>query len=201
MHIDLLRRLVVAVAVAVAVALSGCAGLWPEPPPPPRVFDLGPLPQSAPARTGAPVSLAWVRAPSWLDGPDILYRRTDQQAGALSAYANSQWAASPAELLAHRLQYHLGSQSAPADTRPARLEVELQAFEQVFESPERAYVHAAALARLQTRGAPARLHQLSVRLPADPGIRGATEVLPQAAEAMLEQLAQWLEEHTRDTSP
>lgn len=186
------------ISLAAVLGLAGCAGLWPEPPPPPRIFDLGPLPQPTPAQTGAVVSLAWVRAPSWLDGPDILYRRAYQQSSALSAYANSTWAASPAELLAHRLQYRLVSQTHDADTRPVRLEVELQAFEQVFESEDRAYVQIAALARLQPPGGVVRLQRLSVRMPAEASIRGATEVLPQAAEAMIDQLLQWLEDQAGD---
>lgn len=189
------------VGLAAALGLSGCAGLWPEPPPPPRVFDLGPLPQAAPSQPGAAVSLAWVRGPSWLDGPEILYRRAHQQPGALSAYANSQWAASPAELLAHRLQYRLASESVRAEGRPMRLEVELQAFEQVFESEDSAYVHVAVLARLQPPGAAAQLKRLSVRLPAGPDIRGATEMLPQAASALIEQLVQWLDEQAGDSAP
>lgn len=187
--------------LALALGLTGCTGLLPEPPPPPRVFDLGPLPQPGPARPGAAASLAWVRAPSWLDGPDILYRRAYEQSSALSAYSNSRWAASPAELLAHRLQYRLVSEAHDANVRPVRLEVELQAFEQVFESADRAYVHVAALARLKPPDSPLRLQRLSVRLPSEAGIRGATETLPQAAEDMIDQLLHWLDEQMEDRAP
>jgi len=189
------------IGLAAALGLTGCAGLWPEPPPPPRVFDLGPLPEITPSPAGAQVGLAWVRGPSWLDGPEILYRRAHEQPGALSAYANSQWAASPAELLAHRVQYHLASEATRAEGRPTRLEIELQAFEQVFESEDRAYVHVAALARLQPPGAAPRLRRLSVRLPADPDIRGATQMLPQAASALIDQLVEWLDEQAGDSAP
>jgi hypothetical protein len=177
------------------LGLQGCGGLWPEPPPPARSFDFGPLPAVTGPAPRDRLELGRVDAPIWLEVQDILYRRQYAQPGALSAYAGSEWAAPPADLFAHRLRFRLAQHEASAPSaQPARLSFELQAFEQVFESPENAYVHAAALATVLPRGGPSRQRLLQVQLPADATVHGATRRLPEAADALIEQLFEWLAE-------
>ncbi|TVQ45970.1 MAG: hypothetical protein EA371_11330 [Gammaproteobacteria bacterium] len=178
-----------------SLLLVGCAGLFPEPPPPPRGFDFGPLPVAVSAGSLAkPVNLVSVRAPSWLDGPEIRYRQLDRHPGALSAYAGSEWVAPPAELLEQRLRHRLASVESPANAAaaPARLEIELQAFEQLFEGPQQASVIASARAVLSRRGAPATSRVFSIEAPSTPDVAGATRSLPDAADALVEAVLAWL---------
>jgi cholesterol transport system auxiliary component len=184
-------RLLAPSVMLLGLALGGCAsGFLPEPPPLPRSFDFGPLPPGS-GGGGAVVS-GGVRAPSWLDGQEIRYRRLYRHPGALSAYAGSQWVAPPAELLEQRLAARLVAMAAPEAGPPPRLNVELQAFEQVFEASDRAYVVAAARVTLQRRGEAPVQQLFSVRLPSSPDIEGATRRLPEAAEALLDELLVWL---------
>lgn len=180
--------------VLVSATLGGCAaGFLPEPPPLPRSFDFGLLPSPAAAGAGGgAVVLGGVRAPSWLDGVEIRYRRLHAHPGALSAYAGSEWVAPPAELLAQRLSLRLAALGPAESVPPPRLEVDLKAFEQVFEAPDRAYVLASLRAKLQLRGQAPREQVFSVRLPATPDVDGATRRLPEAAEALLDELMSWL---------
>lgn len=178
-----------------AVLLAGCASLFPEPPPPPRGFDFGPLPAAGSSQPLAEaVTLATVRAPSWLDGPEIRYRQLDRHPGALSAYAGSEWVAPPAELLEQRLRHRLAAMPPPehAGVPPLRLDIELQAFEQLFEGPRQAMVVASARATLARRGAPAQSRVFSIEAPSTPDVAGATRSLPRAADALVEAILAWL---------
>ncbi len=178
-----------------ALLLVGCAGLLPEPAPPPRGFDFGPLPDSASTPPlAAGVSLIAVRAPSWLDGPEIRYRQLDRHPAALSAYAGSEWVAPPAELLEQRLRHRLAALDSPANAAvaPARLEIELQAFEQRFESPQQATVLASARASLARRGDIPQTRVFTIEVASTPDVAGATRSLPQAADALVEAILAWL---------
>jgi ABC-type uncharacterized transport system auxiliary subunit len=174
------------------LALAGCVPqLLPEPPPPPRSFDFGPLPDAAPEPLPFAVRLTGVQTPSWLDSRDILYRRLDEQPGALHAYARSAWVAPPAELLGERLKHKL-NEAMPNDRRPDHaLYVELVTFEHVYANTREAWVTVRARASVDGPEHAAE-HSFTLRRDVRPDVHGATGGLPAAADELVEQIGQWL---------
>lgn len=103
-----------------ALILGGCGGTVA---PDPKTFDLGLNPPSAPLPA---VRVGLVRAVAPFDGPDMHYRLAFRNAAEIAAFANSRWAASPAEMLRKQMLRGAG------DGGRCVLEVEIQEFSQVF---------------------------------------------------------------------
>lgn len=109
--------------------LAACSVL-PERPAPPALHDFGPGP---PAPRDWPWAVAEVTAPEWLQDPGIHYRLLYAQPTELRSYSRDRWVAPPAVLLAQRF-------NGGRRTGQARLRIELQTFEQVFDQPAQARV-------------------------------------------------------------
>lgn len=187
-------RLGLAFALAALLTLGGCLSqLIPETAPPPATFDFGPPPESPPAQLPMRVTLDPVTAPSWLEGTDILYRRLDEQPGALRAYARNAWIAAAPELFSQRLRNRLRN-AVPNDPPEleAGLTVELLTFEHVFTQADDAHVLARVRATLLTPDGRTLRRELEVRRPAAASARGATEELPRAADELIDALIGWL---------
>jgi ABC-type uncharacterized transport system auxiliary subunit len=185
-------------AASALLALAGCLPqLVPEVPPPPQSYDFGPLPDDAPARLRVRVRLESVDAPSWLAGPEIRYRRLDEQPQALRAYARSQWIAAVPELFEQRLRHRL-TQASAADGRELFLRLEILSFEQVFTGADETHVSLRARARLEDGREPARQQEISLRRPSAPDARGATRELPVLADQAIEGVIEWLRQVTLD---
>lgn len=122
--------------LALAILVGGCAGSAATPP---RTFDLG---IGAPAARVPAVRVAQVRAVAPFDGVEMHYRLAWRNASELASFAQSRWAAPPAELLRKQLL-----RAAEDGVAKCGLEVELQEFTQVFSSPS------ASEARLELRAA------------------------------------------------
>jgi cholesterol transport system auxiliary component len=182
-----------AMVALLCLTISACPNLMPEPAPPPRSFDFGPLPAHEPAPLPFAVGLGTVSAPSWLQGPDILYRRVHEQPGAIRPYAQNAWIAPPGELLAQRLRHMLAT-AAPEERRGREmlLRLELLAFEQVFERPDSAHVIVHALAMLDGLDAEPHERSFLLRRAATADVEGATRELPQAADDLIRELGEWL---------
>jgi cholesterol transport system auxiliary component len=122
-------------AVAFIVLLAGCGGgsIAPEP----RLFDLG---INAPGASLPPVRVVSVRAVAPFEGVDMLYRLAWRNVAEIGAFANSRWAAPPAELLRKQLL-----RAANEGAGKCGLDVEIQEFAQVFTAKE------ASDARLELR--------------------------------------------------
>jgi cholesterol transport system auxiliary component len=132
-----------------AFTLAACQ-LVPERPPAPVLHDLGSAPAASLAVTWRPQ--LQVTAPPWLDGGAVHYRLPGS-ATQLAAYRGHRWAAPPSQLLAQRLQLLL---APPAPAAPVRsLEIDLQSFEQRFQSAGGAEaVLAARVTLFERRGGP-----------------------------------------------
>lgn len=105
--------------------LGGCGGAAA---PEPKTFDLGLNP---PASKLAAVRVASVRAVVPFESTEMHYRLAWRNAAEIAAFANSRWAAPPAELMRKQLLRAAGEQNGNC-----RLDIELQEFTQVFAVKE-----------------------------------------------------------------
>jgi cholesterol transport system auxiliary component len=92
------------------------------------------------AGAGLAAVFAQVVAPPWLDSPAIVYRLAYDDAERVQSYAQSQWAATPAGLLQQRLRTQLGLAAVPTayggNAQGGVLRVDLDEFDQIFDSPQ-----------------------------------------------------------------
>jgi len=92
------------VLICAALIASGCASTREMAP---QTYDFGPA--GEPAQGVNSVQVVEVRAPEWLDGPQMLYRLAYRDPRALTPYNGSRWAGTPASMLTLRLRQQLGS--------------------------------------------------------------------------------------------
>lgn len=114
-----------ALAVALLVALAACAGGGGSNNPG-HAYDLG---IEAPEARMPALELRDVRALQPFDGVTMYYRLTYRDGAEVAAFAQSRWAAPPAELVRRQL-----ARATRHGTPRCTLEVELQEFSQVFEA-------------------------------------------------------------------
>ncbi|RQH04684.1 ABC-type transport auxiliary lipoprotein family protein [Paraburkholderia dinghuensis] len=184
----------VLVALLAVVLVAACAGN-------PAVlndirYDLGPPPATTVAGTLPPLKVLEVSAPPQLDHDGILYRlSSDSQRTA--RYANSRWTMSPARLLTLRLRTTLGAHVtvlAGADAvRAPMLKVELEQFEQVFDSATESAGVLTARATLIEGGSVIAQRVFVARAPAvSPDAAGGVRALAAASDDFAGQLGAWL---------
>ena len=193
----------VVVCLVLVGLLSGCAVT--ERGPAPVLYDFGDRPLAeAPVTSGSTLpSLATsVQASAALDGTAMLYRLAYADERQLRAYAQARWAMPPAELVQQRLREVLSQQRAvlkPGEGAQLLLQIELDEFSQVFESPGQS----SGLLRLRatvlraSSGGDKLLAQRSVRLqhPASSGgAAGGVRALSAATDAAVAELTQWLQQ-------
>lgn len=195
---------IVALGICVAMMTAGCA-LGPGATAPLATYDLGiEPPVSAKARVGTHVALEDVGASPWLQSAAILYRLTYLDAARLNPYSRSRWAAAPAALVGQRLRAVLAQANADGVRGTSAkdawvLRVDLDAFEQLVDSPQRAR----AIVRMR-----ASLHNGTDRRPraqrviavehASPSVdaEGAVRALAAATDASIGELLEWIERET-----
>lgn len=175
-------------AAVLVLLLAGCAGGMR--PAAQAEYDFGPLPSAA---SGTAPRLG-VTAPSWLSATAMHYRLLYAEPTQRRQYAESRWAAPPAELLA----LQLGRRLAGADLSPrCRLTVELVELEQVFERADASRLRLALRATLAPATANALPAQTDIDL-AEPAptsdARGGVAAAGHAVERLGERLAAWLKE-------
>lgn len=179
--------------------LGGCVV---APDAPIATYDLG-LPPITPG-TGtpllAPLSVAPVAAPAWLNSSEIVYRLLYQDPARSRSYGYSRWVAPPAALLTQRVRQQLDLVAAVASTNDGVtsqyvLRMELEEFTQVFDTPN----SSRALVRLRAIliDAPSRKllaqRTFSVEGPArTPDASGAVSGLSEASDGALHALLEWL---------
>jgi len=189
-------------ALAVASLLHGCA--TPERGMAPMLYDFGNQPLAlAPVRQGPalPSIATSVQATAALDGSAMLYRLAYADERQLRAYAQARWAMPPAELVQQRLREALSQQRAvlkPGEGAQLLLQLELEEFSQVFESP----AQSSGVLRLRATVLKAGLSgdrllaQRSVKIqrPASSGdAPGGVRALSAATDAAVDELVQWLQ--------
>lgn len=183
------------------MTLSGCT-LLPEQPPPPKHHDFGPPSQSQQALVAvAPVRLLLtsVQAPVWLDTTEIHYRLLYNDPTWLRAYAQNRWIAPPAALLEQRWREILmgfGPNKRTGDNATSiyQLDIVVDRFEQVFDSPGSAYAIIGLRAVLMQPGqiGPIAERKFTARRTCPPQAQGAINALASLADNTLEDVLQWV---------
>jgi cholesterol transport system auxiliary component len=154
--------------------LAGCASnVAPEP----RTFDFGiaPLHAAIPA-----VRVGRVSAIAPFDGSEMWYRLAYRNAAEIAAYANSRWAATPAEMLKRQLQRAAGGGKCTLD-------LEIQEFSQVFPAA------AASEARIEVQASLGGTQKrFAVTEPnAGPDAPAGAAALARAADRLAADLGRW----------
>jgi len=196
-------RIGIVLALVAASLLHGCA--TPERGTAPMLYDFGSQPLAlAPVQQGPaalPSVATSVQASAALDGSAMLYRLAYADERQLRAYAQARWAMPPAELVQRRLREGLGQQRAllkPGEGAQLLLQLELEEFSQVFESP----ALSSGVLRLRAtvlKAGPSGdrlLAQRSVKVqrPASSGDAAAgVRALSGATDAAVDELLQWLQ--------
>jgi cholesterol transport system auxiliary component len=163
--------------LAAVLLVAGCGGAAA---PEPRSYDLG---LDAPTAKLANLRIGTVRAVAPFDGTDMLYRLAYRNAAEVAAFANSRWAATPAEMLRKQLLRAAGEGAGKC-----LLDAEIQEFSQVFSAKESSEVRIEL--RVTLRGGAAR--GLSVTEPnAGPDAAGGAAALARAVNRALTELSAW----------
>ncbi len=164
-------------AICSVLLLAGCGGAAA---PEPRSYDLG---LDAPAAKLSGARIGAVRGVAPFDGTDMQYRLAYRNAAEVSSYANSRWAATPAELFRKQLQ------RAAADGGKCVLAVEIQEFTQIFSAKD------ASEARLELRatlssGASKQVSVAEANAGAD--AEGGAAALARASNRAIGELGTWI---------
>lgn len=159
-------------------------------------YDLGPLAQTSSPSTLPPLKVLDVSAPAPLDNDAFMYRLGNAPLRT-ARYANSHWTTSPARLLTQRLRAGLMSHASVltgADAVPAPvLRVDLEQFEQVFDTETRSSGVVAARATLIQDGKVIGQHTFLSRAPAStPDASGGAHALASASDELVAQIATWV---------
>lgn len=186
-----------ALAALAFVALAACT-LGTPPAVSDMRYDLGPVQQTRPAPARMPaVRMFEVRAPHALDSDAILYRMSYVDPRQTAAYAHSHWTMAPAQLLTQRLRSALAAQGAilagsEAVTAPL-LTIDLDEFEQVFDSEDRSHGAVTARATLARGGQVLAQRTFVARAPASvSSAAGGVDALSAASDELIAQLIAWL---------
>nr|WP_315491302.1 ABC-type transport auxiliary lipoprotein family protein [uncultured Rhodoferax sp.] len=182
-----------------------------QPKPRATVYDFGPGPvATAASNRMAPLPtlvLADTEASAALDSTAVLYRLAYSDAQQLRPYALARWSMTPAQLLRQRLHDQLGqrravlnaAQGVVADKPAMVLHLELDEFSQLFETAERS----SGLVRLRAtlgqggQGSQRLVAQRSFivqRPAASADAAGGVRALTEASDAVIAEIAQWLQQ-------
>ncbi len=184
--------------LALSLALAGCVGR-------PVADDVAEyaLPTAA-AGLSPLLRSVEVGAASWLSSKDMAYRLAYGDAERRSAYGSSRWLASPAEMLERFLGRSLtgeGGAQGGTVSGQCRLRLDLDEFQQVFDSPQVSRgILAGRVSLLAQTGRPLARHSFSLSRPApSPDARGGIAALGLATGDLSRSLLQWLDGLPPDT--
>lgn len=193
-------------ALAACLLLTGCATATHRDAFPTR-YTLAPAPAAravpAPGPGAATLRIDRIAVPAWLQGTAMLYRLDYRNPAVVAAYADSEWAAPPAELLAQRLRDTLAGAGGwravvgPSVSTPATLEisVRLDEFSQVFVAPQRSagVLDATVTLTADPDGQVIAQRRFHIRVPAQRAdAAGGVAALGRASRAFADRLAAWL---------
>lgn len=182
-----------------AALLAGCAGTSSRQSGIAQ-YDFGNL-AGAWGAPGLPIATVAVRANSWLDAPAQRYRLAYADSLQRHVYANSRWAAPPAELLERFLQRRIVF-GQPDFTGPGcRLQLMLDEIEQRFDTPQSSQVVLEVRASLLSLRGDASLSRrafLIQKAAPTADAQGGVAATREAAQALADELAQWLNELARE---
>lgn len=171
------------VLLLLSLAVAGCAG---NNRPVAASYDFGDI--AAPVAMSLPVGRVDVMAPAWLDTPAMQYRLA-QEPARRQQFADSRWAAAPAELLAVALRRQLASGGSGA----CRLRLELDELVQQFDAAGDSRVQLAVRARLLPPRGDATLASRSFQLQQEGGrdARSGVAATARLQRQLAEAIGQW----------
>jgi cholesterol transport system auxiliary component len=174
--------------------LAGCAGTTAQAD---IRYDFGPAPAAATSGTLPPVKVLEVSAPATLASDKLIYRLTYADAQQTASYANSHWTMAPSELLTQRLRSALsqrGTVLTGADGVSAPvLKVDLDEFEQVFDTQTQSHGAVAARATLTRSGKVLAQRTFVARARANSSdAAGGAQALAAASDDLVAQISTWL---------
>jgi cholesterol transport system auxiliary component len=165
-------------------------------------YDFGGLGAMATASgSRVPLGAIDVQAASWLSGPDMHFRLAYAEPLQRRSYAESRWAAPPAELLEAFLKRRIAYGQAEPGGTGCRLRLALDELEQRFDDPQGSSAVLEVRAQLSfLRGAEAlaqRSFLIQKAAPA-PDARGGAAAARDAMQALADGIVGWLGELSRD---
>ncbi len=191
----MMKRLLAMIA---ALLLAACGGNVRTADP--VRYDFGSLDGSA-AATRLPLAAVNVQAAPWLAGPAMHFRLAYAEPLQRRSYAESRWAAPPAELLAALLKRRLMFAEAESGAAGCRLQLVVDELEQRFDDPRQSFAVLDVRAQVMPRrGAEVLVRRtFHILTPAPtPDARGAAAATRDAAQALAAELAVWLAEASRE---
>jgi cholesterol transport system auxiliary component len=149
-----------------------------------------------------PIAEVDVQAASWLAGPAMYYRLAYADPLRRKVYAESRWAAPPAELLEGFLKRRIVFAQTEFSGAGCRLQLVIDEMEQRFDDPQKSHVVLEVRAQLTPRRAGdilARRVFLIQKSAALPVARGGVAAAREAVQALTEDLGSWMSEIARET--
>jgi cholesterol transport system auxiliary component len=177
-------------AAGLAVLITGC--LSQPHTPESALYDLGfgPQPSAEQAAQRAGVAQVQVTAPSWLNQTAMHYRLLYEDPLRTRSYAYARWLAPPTELVAQRLRQALTARTVAVPA--GGLEVQLEEYVQVFETPERSVGRIMA----NVRSAGAAQTRFAEQIPAQTAdAAGGARALATATDNLISRIIEWLGTH------
>jgi cholesterol transport system auxiliary component len=179
------------------LAVAMLAGCFSQPrSPEPALYDLGIAGGEAAAAAKASAQPADIRvraiAPSWLDDTAMYYRLVYEDPLRTQTFAYARWVAPPAELIEQRLRQRLAEGGAARNigSTTTVIQVELEQFVQVFETPERSAGLVSVNVRLS--GAAVDEASFSERVAAPtPDAAGGVRALAEATDKLVARIIDW----------
>jgi cholesterol transport system auxiliary component len=184
-----------AMLLAFGVLATGCAG---NPAALSDIrYDFGPPNPAASAGTQPAVKVLDVSAPDTLESDKLIYRLSYADAQQTASYANSHWTMAPSQLLTQRLRSALSSRGTVltgADgVRAPVLKVDLNEFEQVFDSQSESHAAITARATLTQNGKVLSQRTFIARAPSSSAdAAGGAQALATASDDLVSQISAWL---------
>jgi hypothetical protein len=169
--------------------LNACSGL-PKQGPQAALYDFGIAPTSQEA---SPVKLGRIEAAPGVDGHEMRYRLAYQNPTRVFAFNESRWAILPADLLAQRIQ----SRWAPSNDAKCNLNITLDVFDQVFDTPNTSrgvvQLHAELVNGNGHNGSRVSTTIKAEKPGASADAKGGVEALTAATDEAITELKSWVE--------
>jgi cholesterol transport system auxiliary component len=163
-------------------------------------YDFGNLASSG-TRSRVPITAVDVQASSWLSGPDMHFRLAYVEPLRRRSFAESRWAAPPAELLETFLKRRMIFGQPDFSGTGCRLQLVLDELEQRFDDPQSSQmvleVHA-QLTPLREAEILSRRAFLIRKPAAVPAARGGVAATGDAVQVLADDLGRWLDEIARE---
>ncbi|WP_424193724.1 ABC-type transport auxiliary lipoprotein family protein [Ampullimonas aquatilis] len=166
------------------------------------VFDLGTIKLTQVTSNSAGMRVEVSATPA-LASTDMVYRLLYDDAQVWRRYANSRWAATPAQLIQERLRVGLlaalAVSNASSSAGPRNLSVRVLEFSQWFDRPDSSRAVIQVEAQLYQNGILQAQQLMQVEAPAaSANAAGGAAALAQAGDELAKRLLGWQDEHKRE---